>query len=130
MVLAKELASLKEEEELLNRYGTFSFSCILYCCLFRQGRSGIVELRRVSFYVSSTNQTPSMSPGARSARVRLLETLLNSSSTSLVAMASQLSEAEERERVSGGRVRWQHLRSMGDAKILLQFGFDAAALAR
>ncbi|KAG6548608.1 hypothetical protein Mapa_010097 [Marchantia paleacea] len=71
-----------------------------------------------------------MSPGARSARIRLLETLLNSSSSALVAMASQLSEAEERERIYGGRARWQHLRSMGDAKSLLQLTFDAAAFAK
>ncbi|CAM6127040.1 unnamed protein product [Calypogeia fissa] len=79
---------------------------------------------------SSTNQAPSMSPGARSARIRLLETVLNTSSSSLVAMASQLSEAEDRERISGGRVRWQHLRSMGDIKVLLQAAFDSAALSK
>ncbi|CAM6093435.1 unnamed protein product [Calypogeia fissa] len=103
-VLQKELTSLREDEDLLNR--------------------------RSSFYVSSTNQAPSMSPGARSARIRLLETVLNTSSSSLVAMASQLSEAEERERISGGRVRWQHLRSMGDIKVLLQAAFDSAALSK
>ncbi|OAE24281.1 hypothetical protein AXG93_1052s1040 [Marchantia polymorpha subsp. ruderalis] len=79
---------------------------------------------------SAVNPSPSMSPGARSARIRLLETLLNSSSSALVAMASQLSEAEERERIYGGRARWQHLRSMGDAKSLLQLTFDAAAFAK
>lgn len=45
-------------------------------------------------------------------------------------MASQLSEAEERERASIGRGRWNHLRLMGDAKNLLQYMFNAAAEAR
>ncbi|KAG0589833.1 hypothetical protein KC19_1G052000 [Ceratodon purpureus] len=66
----------------------------------------------------------------RSARITLLESMLTSSSSSLVAMASQLSEAEERERNFSGRARWAHLRSMGDAKNLLHLVFNAASLAR
>ncbi|KAL2652560.1 hypothetical protein R1flu_020688 [Riccia fluitans] len=94
---AKELLSLKEEEELLK---------------------------------SSTNPNPSMSPGARSARMRLLETMIKNSSDNLVNMASQLSEAEERDRVYGGRMRWQQLRTMGEAKSLLQLAFDTAASSK
>ncbi|KAL3684384.1 hypothetical protein R1sor_002406 [Riccia sorocarpa] len=94
---AKELQSLREEEELLQ---------------------------------SSTNPTPSMSPGARSARMRLLETMIKNSSDNMVNMASQLSEAEERDRVYGGRMRWHQLRTMGDAKSLLQMAFEAAASAK
>lgn len=45
-------------------------------------------------------------------------------------MASQLSEAEERERAFTGRGRWNQLRSMGDAKNLLQYMFNAAGDAR
>ena len=45
-------------------------------------------------------------------------------------MASQLSEAEERERAFSGRSRWNQLRSMGDAKSLLQYIFNVAADAR
>jgi hypothetical protein len=45
-------------------------------------------------------------------------------------MASQLSEAEERERASSGRARWQHLRSMGDAKTLLHLMFGVASYSR
>jgi len=52
------------------------------------------------------------------------------SSNTLVAMASQLSEAEERERAFSGRSRWNQLRSMGEAKSLLQYIFNVAADAR
>jgi hypothetical protein len=72
----------------------------------------------------------SMSPNARMARIASLETMLSMSSNALVAMASQLTEAEERERASIGRGRWNHLRSMGDAKNLLHYMFNAASEAR
>ncbi|XP_034691397.1 kinesin-like protein KIN-4A isoform X2 [Vitis riparia] len=72
----------------------------------------------------------SMSPNARLARIATLENMLNISSNALVAMASQLSEAEERERAFTGRGRWNQLRSMGDAKNLLQYMFNAAGDAR
>ncbi|XP_041003959.1 kinesin-like protein KIN-4A isoform X7 [Juglans microcarpa x Juglans regia] len=72
----------------------------------------------------------SMPPNARMARIASLENMLSMSSNALMAMATQLSEAKERERASIGRGRWNHLRSMGDAKNLLQYMFDAAAEAR
>lgn len=91
--------------------------------------------------ISSDGQSPprvkngysrllSMSPNARMARIASLETMLSMSSNALVAMASQLTEAEERERASIGRGRWNHLRSMGDAKNLLHYMFNAASEAR
>lgn len=52
------------------------------------------------------------------------------SSNALMEMASQLSEAEERERTLVGRGRWNHLRSMGDAKNLLQYMFNVAVETR
>ncbi|KAK8354407.1 hypothetical protein V6Z12_A05G219600 [Gossypium hirsutum] len=67
----------------------------------------------------------SMSPNARVARISSLENMLSISSSSLVAMASQLSEAEERERAFTNRGRWNQLRSMGDAKNLLQYMFNS-----
>ncbi|OMP03899.1 hypothetical protein COLO4_10130 [Corchorus olitorius] len=67
----------------------------------------------------------SMSPNARMARISSLENMLSISSNSLVAMASQLSEAEERERAFSNRGRWNQLRSMGDAKNLLQYMFNS-----
>ncbi|KAF3778780.1 Kinesin-like protein [Nymphaea thermarum] len=72
----------------------------------------------------------SMAPDARSSRITTLENMLNISSNTLVAMASQLSEAEERERAFTGRGRWNQLRTMGDAKNLLQYIFNTAADAR
>lgn len=72
----------------------------------------------------------SMSPNARMARISSLESMLSIASNSLVAMASQLSEAEERERAFTNRGRWNQLRSMGDAKNLLQYMFHSLADAR
>ncbi|XP_030466555.1 kinesin-like protein KIN-4A [Syzygium oleosum] len=72
----------------------------------------------------------SMSPNARMARISSLESMLSISSNSLVAMASQLSEAEERERGFTNRGRWNQLRSMGDAKNLLQYMFSSLADTR
>lgn len=71
-----------------------------------------------------------MSPNARMARIASLENMLGISSNSLVAMASQLSEAEERERAFSSRGRWNQLRSMGDAKSLLQYMFNSLGDAR
>ncbi|KAJ7942434.1 Kinesin-like protein [Quillaja saponaria] len=72
----------------------------------------------------------SLSPNSRMERIASLENMLGISSIALKAMASQLSEAEERERTLNGRGRWNQLRSMGDAKNLLQYMFSAAAEAR
>lgn len=72
----------------------------------------------------------SMPPNARMARISSLENMLGISSNSLVAMASQLSEAEERERAFTSRGRWNQLRSMADAKNLLQYMFNSLADAR
>ncbi|KAF5740657.1 putative Kinesin heavy chain [Tripterygium wilfordii] len=72
----------------------------------------------------------SMSPNARMVRISSLENMLSISSNSLVAMASQLSEAEERERAFTNRGRWNQLRSMGDAKNLLQYMFNSLADSR
>lgn len=45
-------------------------------------------------------------------------------------MASQLSEAEERERAFATRGRWNQLRSMADSKNLLQYMFNSLVDAR
>ncbi|XP_073136616.1 kinesin-like protein KIN-4A [Henckelia pumila] len=76
------------------------------------------------------SRASSMSPNARMARIASLESMLSISSNSLVAMASQLSEAEERERGISNRGRWNQLRSMGDAKNLLQYTFNYLGEAR
>ncbi|KAK4770986.1 hypothetical protein SAY87_031518 [Trapa incisa] len=72
----------------------------------------------------------SLSPNARMARISSLENMLSISSNSLVSMASQLSEAQERERGFTNRGRWNNLRSMGDTKSLLQYMFTSLADAR
>ncbi|GMI86467.1 FRAGILE FIBER 1 [Hibiscus trionum] len=72
----------------------------------------------------------SMSPNARRERIASLENMLSMSSNALTAMTSQLSEAEERERGFVGRGRWNQVRSINDAKNLLQYLFNAAAESR
>ncbi|KAF9600122.1 hypothetical protein IFM89_003669 [Coptis chinensis] len=104
--LAEELAVLKQVEEFASKGHTPP-----------GGKNGY---SRVS----------SMSPNARMARIASLEHMLSISSNSLVAMASQLSEAEERDRTFTGRGRWNQLRTMVDAKNLLQYMFNAAADTR
>ena len=71
-----------------------------------------------------------MSPDVKVARIASLENMLDMSSNALKAMASQLTEAEERERALNNRGRWNQLRSMGDAKNVLQYVFNATAEAR
>ncbi|XP_028802081.1 kinesin-like protein KIN-4C [Neltuma alba] len=72
----------------------------------------------------------SMSPGARKSRIFALENMLAATSTTLVSMASQLSEAEERERVFGGKGRWNQVRSLVDAKNLMNYLFNIASSSR
>ena len=71
-----------------------------------------------------------MSMDARRARIASLENMLSMSSNALMVMATQLSEAEERERSLSGCGRWNQVRSMGDAKNLLQYIFNSAAETR
>ncbi|XP_030542638.1 kinesin-like protein KIN-4C [Rhodamnia argentea] len=73
---------------------------------------------------------PAMSPGARNSRIFALENMLATSSSTLVSMASQLSEAEERERVFSGRGRWNQVRSLADAKNLMNYLFNLASSSR
>ncbi|KAL8487529.1 hypothetical protein ACS0TY_024002 [Phlomoides rotata] len=79
---------------------------------------------------NGVSRASSLSPSARMSRIASLESMLSISSNSLVAMASQLSEAEERERAISSRGRWNQLRSMGDAKNLLQYMFTYLGDAR
>ncbi|XP_021759754.1 kinesin-like protein KIN-4C [Chenopodium quinoa] len=71
-----------------------------------------------------------MSPGARNSRIFALENMLATSSSALVSMASQLSEAEERERVFSGRGRWNQVRSLAEAKSLMNYLFNLASSSR
>lgn len=71
-----------------------------------------------------------MSSGARKSRIFALENMLSTSSATLVSMASQLSEAEESGRVFSGKGRWNHVRSLADAKNLMNYLFDIASSSR
>ncbi|KNA21400.1 hypothetical protein SOVF_043170 [Spinacia oleracea] len=104
--LAEELSVLKQLQELSSKGLSTP-----------KGKNGLSRLS-------------SLSPNARMARIASLENMLSISSNSLVAMASQLSEAEERERGFSNRGRWNQLRSMGDAKGLLQYMFNSLADTR
>ncbi|KAJ6834158.1 kinesin-like protein KIN-4A [Iris pallida] len=103
--LAEELTVLKQEQAISGGLGS------------PRGRNG-------------TSRLSNISPSARMARIASLESMVSISSNALVAMASQLSEAEERERAFTGRGRWNQLRSLADAKNLLQYMFNVAADAR
>ncbi|XP_017981679.1 PREDICTED: kinesin-like protein KIN-4C [Theobroma cacao] len=71
-----------------------------------------------------------MSPGARNSRIFALENMLAATSSTLVSMASQLSEAEERERIFSGRGRWNQVRSLADAKNIMNYLFNLASSSR
>ncbi|XP_077216302.1 P-loop containing nucleoside triphosphate hydrolases superfamily protein [Tasmannia lanceolata] len=71
-----------------------------------------------------------MSPGARNSRIFALENMLATSSSTLVSMASQLSEAEERERIFSGRGRWNQVRTLAEAKNLMNHLFNLASSSR
>ena len=71
-----------------------------------------------------------MSPSARSSRISALENMLSSSSSAMVSMASQLSEAEERERLFNGKGRWYHVRSLPEAKNIMNYLYQLASSAR
>ncbi|XP_024976973.1 kinesin-like protein KIN-4C [Cynara cardunculus var. scolymus] len=71
-----------------------------------------------------------MSPGARNSRIFALENMLATSSSTIVSMASQLSEAEERERAFSGRGRWNQVRSLAEAKNIMNYLFNLASSSR
>lgn len=71
-----------------------------------------------------------MSPGARNSRIFALENMLTTSSSTLVSMASHLSEAEECERVFSGRGRWKDVKSLAAAKNVMDYLFNLASSSR
>ncbi|XP_043713863.1 kinesin-like protein KIN-4C isoform X2 [Telopea speciosissima] len=79
---------------------------------------------------NSSDSLQTMSPGARNSRILALENMLATSSSNLVSMASQLSEAEERERIFSGRGRWNQIRSVADAKNVMNYLFNLASSSR
>lgn len=87
------------------------------------------ELLLTNFYFHS-DCPQAMSPSARSSRISALENMLSSSSSAMVSMASQLSEAEERERLFSGKGRWHHVRSLPEAKNIMNYLFQLVSSAR
>ncbi|GJZ83171.1 kinesin-like protein KIN-4C [Tanacetum coccineum] len=71
-----------------------------------------------------------MSPGARFSRIYVLENMLATSSSTIISMASHLSQAEERERAFSGKGRWNHVRSLADAKTVMNNLFNLASSSR
>ncbi|CAM8983309.1 unnamed protein product [Rhodiola kirilowii] len=98
--MAKEVARLKEEEAMLRK--------------------------------NNISMSPQMmSPGARNSRIYALENMLATSSSSLVAMASELSAAsDEREKVLNGKGRWNQVRTLPEARNLLNHLFNLASSSR
>ncbi|KAJ9166469.1 hypothetical protein P3X46_021220 [Hevea brasiliensis] len=93
----------------------------------------VAKLKEEAQLLKLTNLSDSpsaMSPGARNSRIFALENMLATSSSSLVSMASQLSEAEERERSFSGKGRWNQVRSLADAKNVMNYLFNLASSSR
>ncbi|XP_058221259.1 kinesin-like protein KIN-4C isoform X1 [Rhododendron vialii] len=93
----------------------------------------VAELKEEAQNLRQTNLSgcpETMSPGARNSRIFALENMLATSSSTLVSMASHLSEAEERERAFSGRGRWNQVRSLAEAKNIMNFLFNLASSSR
>ncbi|CAH2064513.1 unnamed protein product [Thlaspi arvense] len=95
----------------------------------------LASLKREISFASSPHQDKSgqfrfLSPNTRLERIASLENMLDVSSNALTAMASQLSETEEKEHSLNAKTRWNHVQSMTDAKCLLQHVFNSAAESR
>ncbi|CAN0873449.1 Kinesin-like protein KIN-4C, partial [Linum grandiflorum] len=93
----------------------------------------LARLKEETEMLKKTNSSDSpstMSPGARNSRIFALENMLATSSSTLVSMASQLSEAEESGKGFSGRGRWNQVRSLVDAKNLMNYLFNLASSSR
>ncbi|OAY79180.1 Kinesin-like protein BC2, partial [Ananas comosus] len=114
--MSKEVARLKEESEMFKQK------------LMRFLNIPILFPFQLNMFLIDCPQT--MSPSARSSRISALENMLATSSSTLVSMASQLSEAEERERLFSGRGRWNQVRSLAEAKNAMNYLFNLASSSR
>ncbi|XP_027927136.1 kinesin-like protein KIN-4C [Vigna unguiculata] len=88
------------------------------------------ETQMVNQNSTSSDCPPPMSPGARHSRIFALQNMLSTSSATLVSMLSQLSEAEEQERIFSGKGRWSQVRSLADAKNMMNYLFNIASSSR
>ncbi|XP_039010221.1 kinesin-like protein KIN-4C isoform X2 [Hibiscus syriacus] len=92
--------------------------------------SGLKEKAEILKHSELRGFHETMSAGARYSRIFALENMLAATSTSLVDMASQLSEAEERERTFNGRGRWNHVWNLSEAKSIMNYLFNLASSSR
>ncbi|KAJ0571875.1 putative plus-end-directed kinesin ATPase [Helianthus annuus] len=90
----------------------------------------VAELKAEANFAKQSTLSQTMSPGARNSRIFALENMLDTSSKTIVSMASQLSEAEERERAFSGRGRWNQVRSLAEAKNVMNHLFNLASSSR
>ncbi|MCO5593774.1 hypothetical protein L7F22_047791 [Adiantum nelumboides] len=109
--IAKELEELRKEED--SNQGDQS-----------QEETSFANLSVKEYHTSSTSAM------ARKHRICFLDSLLTASSSALIEMAAELSDAEERERALTEHTRWSCFQSLGEVKCLLQLTFNAAAVAR
>ncbi|MCO5581250.1 hypothetical protein L7F22_035128 [Adiantum nelumboides] len=109
--IAKELEELRKEED--SNQGDQS-----------QEETSFANLAVKEYHTSSTSVM------ARKHRICFLDSLLTASSSALIEMAAELSDAEERERALTEHTRWSCFQSLGEVKCLLQLTFNAAAVAR
>jgi hypothetical protein len=84
----------------------------------------------VTYAFDIFRKAPPNAAKARKHRIYFLESLLNASSTALVDMAAELSDAEEREHAFTDQTRWHNFQNLSEVKLLLQHAFNAAASAR
>ncbi|KAH9621896.1 hypothetical protein KSS87_019085 [Heliosperma pusillum] len=132
----KEVLQLDCENALMVCY--FSLPCEVlrsHDARFRRTKMAqeIARLKEEAEMLKQNNMSPcpeTMSPGARNSRIFALENMLSTSSSALVSMASQLSEAEERERVFNGKGRWNQVRSLAELKTLMNYLFNIASSSR
>ncbi|KAL8243151.1 hypothetical protein R6Q59_009409 [Mikania micrantha] len=90
----------------------------------------VAELKNEANLTKQSTLSQTMSPGARNSRIYALENMLATSSNTIVSMASQLSEAEERERAFSGRGRWNSVRSLAEAKNVMNYLFNLTSSSR
>lgn len=134
--MAKEVARLKEEADLLRQSKLRWFFSLIECCLLGflrlslDGNQCLNNIVLFSLFFWCSDCPEAISPGARNSRIFALENMLATSSSTLVSMASQLSEAEERERGFSGRGRWNQVRSLADAKNIMNYLFNLASSSR
>ncbi|KAI5060275.1 hypothetical protein GOP47_0024695 [Adiantum capillus-veneris] len=109
--IAKELEELRKEEDS-NQVDQ------------NQEETSVSNLAIKEYHPSSNSAM------ARKHRICFLDSLLTASSSALIDMAAELSDAEEREGALTEQTRWSCFKSLGEFKCLLQLTFNAAAAAR